>query len=392
MLRVWNVTLVILTFFLTIFGTFMTRSGVVSVGARVRRGSRARLAVHGLHDRAPDVQLRAGDLPAAAAARAQRARLVDVARGGVPRQQLDPAVLRVLRALRDDVPDAERGDHRRAPDGRAAVLQQVDAADRAGPAAPDRHRAAAGVAEVDARQPPRLSSSGRRSAAFVTGGAFVALGFRVWASGLCFALCAFVTARSSRSSGAARACGGTTTGTDFFTALVGLVGRNKRRYGGYIVHLGIVLIFFGFAGEGFKQEQQMLLKPGEQTTIGRYTIRYDRLSVDDDGQKQMITAHMTVFQRRQADRRRCTRRSGLPQARDRAADDRGRDPAHVRRRPLHRAGGATTRARRRRVPDFVNPLVNWIWLGFGIMALGTGIALLPERSYAFALAEAARAP
>lgn len=33
----------------------------------------------------------------------------------------------------------------------------------------------------------------------------------------------------------------------------------------------------------------------------------------------------------------------------------------------------------------VNPLVNWIWLGFGIMALGTGIALLPDRTFAFAL-------
>jgi cytochrome c-type biogenesis protein CcmF len=35
----------------------------------------------------------------------------------------------------------------------------------------------------------------------------------------------------------------------------------------------------------------------------------------------------------------------------------------------------------------VNPLVNWIWVGFGIMALGTGIALLPERAFTFALAK-----
>src|SRR5688572_22011655 len=33
----------------------------------------------------------------------------------------------------------------------------------------------------------------------------------------------------------------------------------------------------------------------------------------------------------------------------------------------------------------VNPLVNWIWLGFGVLAFGTGIALLPERTYSFAL-------
>jgi cytochrome c-type biogenesis protein CcmH/NrfF len=35
----------------------------------------------------------------------------------------------------------------------------------------------------------------------------------------------------------------------------------------------------------------------------------------------------------------------------------------------------------------INPLVNWIWLGFGILAFGTGIALLPERSYSFALSK-----
>ena len=44
--------------------------------------------------------------------------------------------------------------------------------------------------------------------------------------------------------------------------MIGLVGRSQRRYGGYIVHVGVVLIFLGFAGEGFKQEEQALLKPG----------------------------------------------------------------------------------------------------------------------------------
>ena len=153
MLRVWNVTLVILTFFLTIFGTFMTRSGVVQSVHAFGEDPRAGAAVHHLHGGDPHVQLRAGDLPAAAAQGAQRARLLGVARSGVPRQQLDPAVLGVLRAVRDDVPDAERGGPRRAADRRAAVLQQVDAADRADPAAAHRHRAAARVAQVDAREP-----------------------------------------------------------------------------------------------------------------------------------------------------------------------------------------------------------------------------------------------
>ena len=52
------------------------------------------------------------------------------------------------------------------------------------------------------------------------------------------------------------------TGTDLFTALVGLVGRNKRRYGGYIVHVGVVLIFLGFAGsKGSSRKRQASCGP-----------------------------------------------------------------------------------------------------------------------------------
>ena len=89
---------------------------------------------------------------AAAAACAQRARFVDLARGVVPREQLGAAVLRVLHPVRHHVPDVERGDSRRAADGRGAVLQQMDDAGRLHPAVPDGRRAAARVAQVDPRE------------------------------------------------------------------------------------------------------------------------------------------------------------------------------------------------------------------------------------------------
>ena len=85
------------------------------------------------------------------------------------------------------------------------------------------------------------------------------------------------------------------TGTDIFTALIGLVARSRRRYGGYTVHLGIVLIFLGFAGEGFKKEEQLVLKPGQSIDVGGFTVRQDAIRVTDDGQKQMVTSHMTVM-------------------------------------------------------------------------------------------------
>jgi cytochrome c-type biogenesis protein CcmF len=170
------------------------------------------------------------------------------------------------------------------------------------------------------------------------------------------------------------------------TALIGLVGRNKRRYGGYIVHLGIVLMFLGFAGAESKKDEQVLLKPGQQTTVGRYTVRNDGIKVTDDGQKQMITAHIAVFE-------------GGKQI-----DDMYPAKWHYRK---HEEQPTTEVAIRRTIPEdlylvlsdhdmstqtaslqiVVNPLIDWIWFGFGVMAIGTGIALLPERAFSFAIAK-----
>jgi cytochrome c-type biogenesis protein CcmF len=50
-------------------------------------------------------------------------------------------------------------------------------------------------------------------------------------------------------------------------AVVQLLARNRRRYGGYVVHLGIVLLFVAFAGMAFKTETQATLRPGESATL-----------------------------------------------------------------------------------------------------------------------------
>ena len=68
-------------------------------------------------------------------------------------------------------------------------------------------------------------------------------------------------------------------------ALGRLVWRNKRRYGGYIVHVGIVLIFLGIAGSGaYQTETRQDLRPGEHLAVGQYLMRYDgyRLEAEDD--------------------------------------------------------------------------------------------------------------
>jgi len=80
-----------------------------------------------------------------------------------------------------------------------------------------------------------------------------------------------------------------TAGIGVPAALASLIARSRRRYGGYIVHLGVALMFVGFAGTQFKIDVQALLKPGEQASAGAFVVRHDAVRVTDDGQKQMIT-------------------------------------------------------------------------------------------------------
>ncbi len=60
-------------------------------------------------------------------------------------------------------------------------------------------------------------------------------------------------------------------------ALVALVRRNRRRYGGYIVHLGIAVLFVGVAASSsFQHASELGLSPGQSTHVGAYTVRYVR--------------------------------------------------------------------------------------------------------------------
>ncbi|MBN1964329.1 MAG: heme lyase CcmF/NrfE family subunit, partial [Anaerolineae bacterium] len=76
-----------------------------------------------------------------------------------------------------------------------------------------------------------------------------------------------------------------------------LFGRNRRRYGGYIIHIGVVIIGLGVLGSTvFQQETQQTLAEGEALTLGRYTMIYDNVSraVADDG-RIMTIATVEVY-------------------------------------------------------------------------------------------------
>jgi cytochrome c-type biogenesis protein CcmF len=382
MLRIWNVTLVILTFFLTIFGTFMTRSGIVqSVHAFGEDPELARLftifMVSTLIFSFGWVIYRMPLLRA--------------------RNELDSWVSReaafmlnnwillfsaffvLFATMFPTLSEAVRGERLTVgppffnqwmlPIGLCMLLLT-------------------GIGPLLAWRKSTLSNL-RESFLFpasmgiLVAGTVIALGVPLWASGLCFAFSAFVFGTISQEFWRGARVRQRATGTDLFTALVGLVGRNKRRYGGYIVHLGIVLLFLGFAGEGFKQSEQALLKPGQQVQVGDFTARYDQMRVTDDGRKQMVTAQVTVL------------RDGEPFATMypakwyfRKHESQPTTEVSIQRGfaqdvyvvlAAYDTGGQTAS-----LDVTIAPLVNWIWVGFGILALGTLIALLPDTIFAFA--------
>jgi cytochrome c-type biogenesis protein CcmF len=384
MLRVWNVALVITTFFLTIFGTFMTRSGVVqSVHAFGDDPELARLfTIFMIATVVISFGFLIYRLPLLRARNELDSWLSREAAFMMNNWILLFSAFFVLFAtMFPTLSEAIRGERLTVgppffnqwmlPIGLTLLLLTG-----IGPLLAWRKSTVENL---------RDSFLIPVSLGLITAVVVVALGVRVWASGICFALSAFVIGTVSQEFWRGARVRQRATGTDVFTALVGLVGRNKRRYGGYTVHLGMVLIFLGFAGEGFKQKEEAQLKPGQQVAVGDFTVRHEALSITDDGQKQMITAHVTVL------------RDGKPFAEmypakwifrkheesptTEVAINRGfaQDVYLV----LATFDAATQTAS---LAIDINPLVNWVWMGFGLLALGVGIALLPDAAFAFATA------
>ena len=65
-------------------------------------------------------------------------------------------------------------------------------------------------------------------------------------------------------------------GVSYLAGLARLVGRNRRRYGGYVVHLSVALFFVGVAGMAFDEKVEVVLSPGESTSIHGFTVTYEK--------------------------------------------------------------------------------------------------------------------
>ncbi len=170
-------------------------------------------------------------------------------------------------------------------------------------------------------------------------------------------------------------------GENFFTALWNLTGRNRRRYGGYIIHISMALMAIGILGiEIFQSETQGTIAAGEQLNIAGYTVEYRELaSWDDVGEGVNYTrAVVDIYEdgiylgqlKPRIDYYFDSQQNmTIPGNRSTLRDD--LYILLVDWQPVSNAG-ATFKI-------YVNPLVNWLWIGSLLFLVGIIIAAWPDR-------------
>ena len=285
MMKMWNMWLIFTTFLLAIFGTFLTRSGVVS-------------SVHAFAQSGIGIWFVWFLAIAFATCVFFFVRNRETLKS---EHRLDSLVSRESSFLFNNLvllvacfavlwgtlfPVLSEWVHGHQGHGRAAVLQPRECADRIVPVVPDRRRTAAGVAPDVVGQPEaqlpvaddyrsgdghradrgrHAAVAGQRVLLFADGDLAVGAGGgddrrEFWRGGR-------VIARQQH--------------INILSGMVQITRRNTRRYGGYIVHFGVILIMIGFAGLPFNQDKEQELGFGDKMQIGGYTLVCQSYTQDD---------------------------------------------------------------------------------------------------------------
>ena len=216
-------------------------------------------------------------------------------------------------------------------------------------------------------------------AAILVVGALLILGIRSWGALLGFGIVTLATLTTLIEFGRGTRARMRSTGENAWAAFTTLVARNRRRYGGYIIHLAVVLMTIGIIGSNFFQkETQGRLKLGEQLTLGRYVMTYDGLDEFNTNDDRLVArATISVYRDGRLVGQLHPRRDyfvssqqpmTIPGVRSTVEDD--FYVLLVDWEPIA-ANGATFKV-------YLNPLVNWLWFGGLVFILGTLVAAWPD--------------
>jgi cytochrome c-type biogenesis protein CcmF len=194
------------------------------------------------------------------------------------------------------------------------------------------------------------------------------------------AICAFVAATIVQEYVRGVAARRITNGENALLAMVNLWSRNGRRYGGYIVHLGIVMIGVAVIGNEFYQESlNVTLARGERATLGRYELVYNGMASTRQANRIEFDALIDVYNLESG--RRISEISPQRNIYDKAPDM-PTSEVGLYMNPVEDVyavlngwedGGATAT-----FTLYINPLTLWMWVGGIVLVLGTLIATWPH--------------
>ncbi len=192
-----------------------------------------------------------------------------------------------------------------------------------------------------------------------------------------FGLCMFVTATIVtefwKGASAIRA----KDGVGLIPAAIALTHRNTRRYGGYLVHMGIVFMFIGYTGAAFDQDVTKEVAPGASFALGRYDIHV--LNIESGENDTYAWQRLTV----EASRNGSPLGPLFPERRLYKASQQPTSEVSIRRRlneDLYvNFAGLSADNQRAVIQAYVFPLVSWIWIGFWVLAFGTIVCLIPNK-------------
>jgi cytochrome c-type biogenesis protein CcmF len=171
------------------------------------------------------------------------------------------------------------------------------------------------------------------------------------------------------------------TGESLLAAFVALLLKSRRRYGGLIVHLGVVIAIIGIAVSSlYKVEREATLKPGERLEISPYTIEFKDLKAGEQPTHILVWANLVVFKGGKliAELRPGQRFYPNQQSPFASVDARYRwnEDLYTILSTFERDGSSAT------IKAMINPMIAWIWIGGGVILLGVLVAVLPERRLA----------
>ena len=164
---------------------------------------------------------------------------------------------------------------------------------------------------------------------------------------------------------------------NFPQAVFNLTMRNTRRYGGYVIHLAIVVLFVGFLGQAFKSESKGLMAEGDLMHVKNYTLRCESFGTGTTPNYEYERASLSVI--------RDGRALGLmePEQRFYTASQQATSHVAIRTSPREDLyvvlAGQDPDSKKAIVQVFINPLVMWVWVGGAVFLLGTLLALVPSR-------------